>query len=374
MGEARRPLIAVALAGALLGSGLLLVAVTGAYNIAASEGHWRITEILLRFGLERSVSVRANETPPRLDDPDLIRLGAGHFHAACAPCHGAPGTPVPAFVGGMLPTPPDLRTRVDAWSDAELFRIIRHGIKYTGMPAWPSRGTEREIWAVTAFVRHMHRLDAAAYQALARGGATMSAADGTASGSGRNLPDGVAACAHCHGAQGQQPSSALVPTLYGQPEAMLRAALRSYAQRTRPSGVMQVAVDGLSPRQLDQLAAYYAAIAPPVPQPPTPDQMPLVEAGRVLAEHGDAAARIPACLSCHGPQALPLYPRLAGQSARYLEGRLDGWRHGAQARGDALDRVMAPIARRLSEEQARALAAFFAQQAPHAAQARADGL
>lgn len=372
MGKAKRPLIAVVLAGVLLGSGLLLVAVTGAYNIAASEGHWRITEILLRFGLERSVSVRANETPPHLDDPDLIRLGAGHFHAACAPCHGTPGTPVPAFVGGMLPTPPDLRTRVDAWSDAELFRIIRHGIKYTGMPAWPSHGTEREIWAVTAFVRHMNRLDAAAYRALALGPWSTPPERGAAL-EGGNLPDGVAACARCHGAQGEAPSSALVPTLYGQPEAMLRAALRSYAAGTRPSGVMQIAVDGLTPRQIDQLAAYYAGLAPPLPQPPTPDQARLVEAGRALAAHGDPAARIPLCLSCHGPQALPLYPRLAGQSARYIEGRLDGWRRSTQARGDALDRVMAPIARRLTADQARALAAYFAQQAPQAAQARADG-
>ena len=72
---------------------------------------------------------------------------------------------------------------------------------------------------------------------------------------------------------------------------------------------------------------------------------------------------IPPCLACHGAEAAPGYPRLAGQSARYLEGQLALWRAGLNDRS-ATGRIMAPIARRLSEAQAADVAAYFASLPP----------
>ena len=53
----------------------------------------------------------------------------------------------------MLPAPPDLKDKIAGWSDAELFQIVQHGVRFTGMPAWPAAGREDEAWAMVAFLR-----------------------------------------------------------------------------------------------------------------------------------------------------------------------------------------------------------------------------
>ena len=80
-------------AGALVLLGFLFPW-SGVYNVAASRGHWAVVEWLLAFVMRNSVKTHATGIePPPLDRPDLVTLGAGHFHGGCACCHGAPGMP-----------------------------------------------------------------------------------------------------------------------------------------------------------------------------------------------------------------------------------------------------------------------------------------
>ena len=81
---------------------------------------------------------------------------------------------------------------------------------------------------------------------------------------------------------------------------------------------------------------------------------------------GDAANGIPACGACHSRDGLARYPRLAGQSATYMAGQLRLWAtgHHASTSGAA---IMAPIARRLSETDILAVAAYFEALAPDSA-------
>ena len=145
---------------------VVLVAWSGIYNVAASRGHWAVVEWFLAFGMRNSVELRAMAiTPPPLDNPDLVRLGAGHFHGGCAFCHGAPGIPVSPIARHMLPSPPDLTTSMRPWKDEELFWIVQHGIKYTGMPGWVALEREDEIWAVVAFLKRIPTIDAESYRA-----------------------------------------------------------------------------------------------------------------------------------------------------------------------------------------------------------------
>jgi len=84
-------------------AGAIIVAWTGVYDVAASTGHWPIVQSFLEFGMRNSIAVRAMANkPPPLDNPDLIRLGAAHFHRGCAFCHGAPGIPRNPFARHML--------------------------------------------------------------------------------------------------------------------------------------------------------------------------------------------------------------------------------------------------------------------------------
>jgi cytochrome c553 len=352
----RRILGAIAATVAALTAGLFLFAWSGIYNIAASRGHWAIIEWFLHFGMSNSVELhaRAIEAPP-LDSPDLYVLGAAHFHRACAACHGAPGIPADPTAQRALPPPPELGHVATEWKDRELFWIVKHGIKYTGMPAWVAQQRDDEVWAVVAFLKRLPRLDAKSYRELALGGlepAPQSGRDIAATGAS---VDAVGACARCHGIDQRRPASHLVPLLHGQPEEFLAAALRAYAQGTRRSGIMEPIAAELKTDSIAKLAAYYSRLD----VPSSAHVSAAAERGRPLATQGDPNTRIPACVTCHDAGALPMFPRLAGQNAAYMANRLRLWKAGVVSPTD-LEAIMAPIARLLSEQQIDEVSAYFA--------------
>lgn len=353
-----RLLVGVAIA---LAAGGFLVAWLGLYNVAASRDHWGIVERILAFGLRHSVDARTGGiTVPSLDDPAKIRLGAAHFHAGCAYCHGAPGVPITPIARAMLPDPPDLADISRKWTAAELFWIVRHGIKYTGMPAWPADGRDDEVWSVVAFLQELPALDPDGYAALALGGMTVRQPDGRAI-AAADPAAMIGACARCHGAEGRGPASALVPTLHGQPAPFLLDALRAYAAGTRPSGIMQPAATALPPDAMQRVADYYAGLARPAAPPAarvTADAA-AIERGRRLAAEGAPGSRVPACSGCHGTGALAYYPRLAGQNQAYMQSQLRLWRDGPAPR-TATGAIMGPIARLLTDQQIADVSAYFA--------------
>ena len=55
---------------------------------------------------------------------------------------------------GLSPPPPDLAKAAPLYSPAELFWIVKHGIKMTGMPAWSDHSDE-ELWATVAFLEKL---------------------------------------------------------------------------------------------------------------------------------------------------------------------------------------------------------------------------
>lgn len=342
---------------AALAVGGFFFAWSGLYSVAASAGHWRIVEYALAFVMQNSVETRAMaiDAPP-LDDDDLAILGAGAYHSGCAWCHGAPGIPRNPVTMSMLPAPPDLSNDMREWKDEELFWIVKHGIKYTGMPAWASQRRDDEVWAVVAFLRRIELTDAATYHALALGFADTSE-------SGREIVteedavEAAVACVRCHGADVRGPRSALVPILHGQPADALIAALRAYADGRRESGVMQPLASDLSAEDIERVAKDHAALPAPPRDVRDPGGADLA-AGGAIFEHGDAANGIPACISCHGDEGLETYPRLAGQNRIYVETQLSLWKVVTTRHTEAAA-IMAPIARSLSDEQIRDVAAYL---------------
>jgi cytochrome c553 len=301
--NAKRAAIAIVGVAALA----TLVVVSGVVPIGASAGHWRATEIALHFAMRRSVALYSRGAPeaPLLDDPRLIRIGAGHYEGGCRFCHGSPGREMPEVARHMTPSPPWLPDGNDTYDDRELFTIVRHGVKLTGMPAWPVADRDDEIWAVVAFLRELPRIDRAGYDRWVRPAAP---ADG---------PEVVRRdCARCHGVDGRDEA---FPRLAGQRAAYLLASLEAYARGTRPSGIMKpiaVALDGAAMREA---VAWYASLEAPTIRVPDGSR------GAQIAEHGLVDREVPACAHCHGPGREPhhpAYPDLAGQPVLYLEDQL----------------------------------------------------
>lgn len=344
--------------GALLGVLGALVVVSGVVSIKASSGHFAITDWFLHFAMRRSVKTHALgvELPP-LDDDRLVLEGAGHYETGCRWCHGIPDDPLPRVPQAMTPPPPALPPKVVEWTPEQLFYIVKHGVKFTGMPAWPTQRRDDEVHAMVAFLLELPKIDADAYRRLVFGDATAAPAP--------DAPAAAIACARCHGRDGNGRDGAF-PRLAGQRERYLRNALRAYARGERHSGVMQPIAAALRPPERRQLAAYYALLPPRAVDAAAPADAEAIARGRRIATGGVPARRVPACAECHGPGVEPrnhAYPRLAGQPARYLRLNLELFKTGNRG-GSGYAHLMQEVAPKLSDAEIRDVAAYYASLPP----------
>jgi mono/diheme cytochrome c family protein len=169
--EARRKLvkrtILATLVGvvALGGLGGLAFMYTGLYYIAATEPHIPPVRWLLTTGRTRSVELHSrNVQAPDLGEAALIRSGIGIYERHCEVCHGAPGVARQQIGLGIRPTPPPLMTATVNWTDPQIYWIVTHGLKMSGMPGFAVRLDERERWATVAFLRRLPTLTPTEYQ------------------------------------------------------------------------------------------------------------------------------------------------------------------------------------------------------------------
>jgi mono/diheme cytochrome c family protein len=150
---------------ALAAAGALAFVYSGVYDIAATTPHFAITHRVLRTVMEQSVKRQARDvTVPELDDPEKVHAGFKSFHAMCIICHGAPGSPASEISKGLYPEAPNLAQAAKGWTPAELYVIIKHGIKMSGMPAWKPTHSEEEIWELVAFLELLPTMPEAEYQ------------------------------------------------------------------------------------------------------------------------------------------------------------------------------------------------------------------
>ena len=327
---------------------LFLVVATGVIPIQASSGHWKVTAWMLDLIKRRSVHTYSRSIEvPALDHPALLARGAGHYERSCRACHGSPAAARPPLVMKMTPHPPFLPERMGRWDDAELFQLVKHGIKFTGMPAWPAPQRNDEIWAVVAFLRQLPRLNADQYWRLAVGEPRHPGAS----------PPMIEMCAACHGADGAGRDGGGFPIIAGQNAPYLRRALDAYAAGQRHSGIMGPIAAAIDPRTRDALIAFYSALPTPAPRRSDGDAM----RGETIALRGIPERRIPACLECHAPDADQNreYPILDGQHAEFLLLQLQLFNEDARG-GSGLASIMRPIAMRLTPEEKKDVAAYFA--------------
>ena len=91
-------------------------------------------------------------------DAAAVARGRDHYVENCLPCHGAPGVKPAEFAQGMNPAPPDIDGALQNYTDAQLFWVIKNGLRATGMPAFGVNHTDDEIAAIAAFVRRTPKL------------------------------------------------------------------------------------------------------------------------------------------------------------------------------------------------------------------------
>ncbi len=150
-----------------------IIIFTGAYNVAATASEGYFTRWVMSTTMEHSVKRQSSKIDvPNLQDSALIRLGFEHYNEMCVTCHGSPLGGRSEAGLGLNPPAPDLSVAVKDWSPAELYWIIKNGIKMTGMPGFGPTHDEHELWAMVAFVRNLPDMSPDRYRAYSFGEAS----------------------------------------------------------------------------------------------------------------------------------------------------------------------------------------------------------
>lgn len=139
-------------------------------DVSATQPHSAFVEDFLHETVEHAVRRSAAEIspPPGLDDPALMAEGAHHYFPMCEGCHAGPGVDPSELAEGLYPPPPSLHEE-EEWSDAELFWIVKNGIKASGMPAYGGSHSDEELWGIVAFARTLPGMTPAAYEGFRPG-------------------------------------------------------------------------------------------------------------------------------------------------------------------------------------------------------------
>lgn len=183
----------------------------------------------------------------------------------------------------------------------------------------------------------------------------------------RPLAPKIAICGQCHGPNGAGDADFGpdadwgTPALRGLTAAYIAEQTRAYAEGTRSHAEMSAVAKLLAPSDVEAIAKHYAALPAPAPgAAPASDRFDaaLLARGAEIATRGVPAAGVAACVTCHGAQGegVGVFPRLAGQIARYTQAQLDAFARGTRKTPQAA--LMAPAAK-LSAEDARAVAAYY---------------
>ena len=118
----------------------------------------RLARAVRRWAIPRNVRERTN---PFASSTDAVAEGRHHFARYCATCHANDGDGETTMGKGLFPRAPDMRQApTQELTDGEVFYIIEHGVRFTGMPAWGDGSTQGEElgWKLVQFIRQLPKL------------------------------------------------------------------------------------------------------------------------------------------------------------------------------------------------------------------------
>lgn len=140
---------------------------SGVYDVAATKHHsapvaWALDQAMTASVDHHATSVKVVQPNTRAD----TLAGFVRFHNLCVPCHGAPGIGRSDAGQGLYPRGPDLAEAESTWTDAQLFWIIKNGVKDTGMPAFGLTHIDAQIWSIVAFLRYLPKVTPQDYKIM----------------------------------------------------------------------------------------------------------------------------------------------------------------------------------------------------------------
>ena len=80
------------------------------------------------------------------------------FRNACAGCHGEFSKPSHWGTADFYPRVPQFADEPPTIPASQMFVVVKHGIRYTGMGAWDGEMSDEDIWKVVTFLNDLATL------------------------------------------------------------------------------------------------------------------------------------------------------------------------------------------------------------------------
>jgi len=167
----------------------------------------------------------------------------------------------------------------------------------------------------------------------------------------------AAACAGCHGADGNSAVAAF-PKLAGQNVKYLIKQMNDIKSGARPVPAMAGQLDAKTDQDIEDIAAYFSSQFVSVGAA----DKDLVKLGEKVYRAGTKESGVSACTACHSPtgkgNAMAGFPSLSGQHADYIAAQLRAFREGERTNdGDA--KMMRSVAFRLTNKEIDAVSSYI---------------
>ena len=162
--------------GFVLGVIVTLLVVFGGAYWYLTTGHFDTRAIpnppgtFERRAATQSVDEWVDAHAAKQDNPfkattENIMDGSMVYDKHCAFCHGSLKEPLSPIGAKFYPPVPQLMNRTPDDPDANLFYLIKYGIKLTAMPGWDGVLSDDDIWKAVLFIKNSAQMkDATAPQ------------------------------------------------------------------------------------------------------------------------------------------------------------------------------------------------------------------
>lgn len=130
----------------------------GLAEIRADVGPSRAESTLMRMAVHASVRRHAPEIPSPVAPTDENLIAGGKLYLnECSGCHGTPGVPR-KYADSLNPEAPQLPEVGTEYSEAQIFWVVKHGVRRTGMFANGVWDDDQKLWTVTAYIKRIRSL------------------------------------------------------------------------------------------------------------------------------------------------------------------------------------------------------------------------
>ena len=281
------------------------------------------------------------------DERAMIKAGE-NISRSCNSCHGTDGNSVKLGVPSLAGLKPEyFMPALKAYLDGE-----RHGAAI--MKNFKLSLTKRDIRNLAAYYsvqqRHRSPLGKHLSQTTPSNALTRT-------------------CLGCHGADGNSTHPAM-PSLAGQNAAYLIKAMQAYRGGERKNLMMANIAKGLSDKDIEQNATYFATRNPAVVQVAKPAMKATTETSSKFDPLGDGAKLAASCNACHGNNGNhpnQNVPRLAGLTTTYLQNAITDYRDGIRKSA-----IMQMLTRFLSKTDIEKISYYYANQTPEISHHKMD--